>query len=122
MDKTEADQLQSMLVQYTSTTQYFRMGPRQLITDGAKYLADQAKCYWLLDAAFSHLHEIGTADWFVLIKLEVTGTKATIYYEDGNGHEHARQEIPYTDFPLAQQTLYACWDGQHWVLMLPGEY
>lgn len=119
MDKTETDQLLSGLAQYTSTTQYFRMGPRQLITDGAKYLADYVKCYWLLDAAFSHLHEIGKADWFVLIKLQVQGTKATIYYEDGNGHEHARQEIPHTDFPLTQQTLYACWDGEHWVLMLP---
>lgn len=122
MDKNEAAQLKSALAQYTSTTQYFRMGAKQLITDGAKYLADHAKCYWLLDAAFSHLREIGTADWFVLIKLEVQGTKATMYYEDGNGNEHARQEIPYTDLPLAQQTLYACWDGEHWVLMLPGEY
>lgn len=43
-------------------------------------------------------------------------------YEDGNGHEHARQEIPFTDFPLAAKTLYACGDGEHWVTMLPSEY
>jgi hypothetical protein len=43
-------------------------------------------------------------------------------YEDGNGHERARQEIPFTDFPLAEQTLYAWWDGEHWVIMLPTEY
>jgi hypothetical protein len=43
-------------------------------------------------------------------------------YEDGNGHEHARQDIPFTDFPLSEQTLYACWDGEHWVIMLPSEY
>jgi len=30
--------------------------------------------------------------------------------------------IPYTDFPAPQQVLYACWDVQHWVLMLIGEY
>jgi hypothetical protein len=122
MDKQKVDQIATNLAQYTSTTQYFRMGPRQLITDGTKYLADNAQCYWLLDAAFSHLQEIGTADWFVLVRLEVQGTRATMYYEDGNGCEQARQEIPYTDFPLSQQKLYACWDGQRWVLMLPGEY
>jgi hypothetical protein len=43
-------------------------------------------------------------------------------YEDGNGHERARQDIPFTDFPLAEQTLYTCWDGEHWVIMLPSEY
>jgi hypothetical protein len=122
MDRKKVDQLLIELSQYTSTTQYFRIGPRQLITDGVKHLADHAECYWLLDAAFSHLQEIGTADWFVLVRLEVKGSRATMYYEDGNGHEHARQEIPYTDFPLNQQKLYACWDGEHWVLMLPGEY
>ena len=43
-------------------------------------------------------------------------------YEDGNGREHARQDIPYTDLPLAKVTLYACWDGEHWAIMLPSEY
>jgi hypothetical protein len=23
---------------------------------------------------------------------------------------------------LAEQTLYACWDREHWVIMLPSEY
>jgi hypothetical protein len=23
---------------------------------------------------------------------------------------------------LAEQTLCACWDGEHWVIMLPSEY
>jgi hypothetical protein len=27
-------------------------------------------------------------------------------YENGNDKEHARQEIPYTDFPLESITLY----------------
>ena len=41
---------------------------------------------------------------------------------DGSGSEHARQEIPYTDFPMQAISLYACWDGEHWVIMLPSEY
>ena len=44
------------------------------------------------------------------------------FHEDGNGTELARQEIPYTDLPLAHIDLYACWDSEHWVIMLPSEY
>ena len=43
-------------------------------------------------------------------------------YEDGIDKEYARQEIPYTDFPLESITLYACWDQENWVIMLPSEY
>jgi hypothetical protein len=43
-------------------------------------------------------------------------------YEDRNGNELARQEIPNTDLPLDQISLYACWDGDHWAIMLPSEY
>lgn len=43
-------------------------------------------------------------------------------YEDGNGHELARQEISYTDFALDTISLFACWDQQHWVIMLHSKY
>jgi hypothetical protein len=110
------------LSQFTGTTSYYRITRKHLLTDGTKYLADAAGAYWLMDAAASHLDEIGTADWFVLIKLQVRQSRAVMIYEDGNGHEHARQEIAFTDFPLSGIELYACWDGEHWVIMLPSEY
>lgn len=110
------------LTQFTGTEQYYRISKKHLLTDGTKFLADQAQCYWMMDAISSHLAEIGTADWFVLVKTMVKNSKALMVYEDGNGHEHARQQIPYTDFPLEEITLYACWDGEHWVIMLPSEY
>jgi hypothetical protein len=68
-------------------------------------LAEEAECFWMMDAIASHLCEIGTADWFVLIRVQVTEGRAVMIYEDGNEHEHARQEIPYTDFPLSSITL-----------------
>lgn len=110
------------LTEFTGTDRYYRIGRQHLLTDGTKFLADQARCYWTMDAIASHLIEIGTADWFVVVKTKVSDSKALMVYEDGNGYEHARQEIPYTDFPLAEITLYACWDGEHWVIMLPTEY
>jgi len=112
----------SKLTEFTGTERYYRISRRHLLTDGTKYLAEQAECFWMMDAIASHLMEIGTADWFVVVKTTVQNSAALVVYEDGNGHEHARQEIPYTDFPLAEQTIYACWDGEHWVLMLPSEY
>lgn len=112
----------SKLTEFTGTERYYRISRRHLLTDGTKYLAEQAECFWMMDAIASHLMEIGAADWFVVVKTTVQNSAALMVYEDGNGHEHARQEIPYTDFPLAKQVIYACWDGEHWVLMLPSEY
>jgi hypothetical protein len=112
----------STLSQFTGTEAYYRISRRHLLTDGTKYLAEEAECFWIMDAIASHLSEIGTQDWFVLIRVQVTEGRAVMIYEDGNDREHARQEIPYTDFPLDSITLYACWDQDHWVIMLPSEY
>ena len=107
---------------FTGTTAYYRISRMHLLTDGTKHLAEKAACFWMMDAIASHLSEIGTEDWFVQVRMTVTGNRATMIYEDGSGSEHARQEIPYTDFPMTSITLYACWDQEHWVIMLPSEY
>ena len=112
----------SALAQFTGTAHYYRLNRKCLLTDGTKYLAEAVGAFWLMDTAASYLIELGTADWFVQVVLVVAGSKAILTLEDGNGYVRARQEIPYTDFPLPQQTLYGCWDGDHWVLMLPSEY
>ena len=110
------------LAQFTGTGAYYRISRKQVLTDGTRYLAEQGTCFWMMDAIASHLCEIGTADWFVLVRVQVTEGRAVMIYEDGNDREHARQEIPYSDFPLDSITLYACWDQEHWVIMLPSEY
>ena len=110
------------LAQFTGTTQYWRVARLFVITDGVKYLAESAACFWLVDAAISHLLEISTLDWFVLVRTEVSGASAVMIYEDGNGAEYARQAIPYTDLQLPSVNLYAVWDSERWVIMLPSEY
>ena len=110
------------LSQFTGTAQYWRVARQFAITDGVKYRAETSACFWLIDAAISHLLEIGTADWFVLVRTEVSGSQATMIYEDGNGLERARQAIPYTDLQLPSVNLYAVWDSERWVIMLPSEY
>ena len=110
------------LAQFTGTTSYYRIGRQHLLTDGTHCLAEQAGCDWIMDAVVSHVTEIGTTDWFAVVRSEVTDHGAEMRYEDGNGRELARQAIPYTDFPLSNLTLYAVWNTEHWVIMLPGEY
>ena len=56
----------SQLNQFIGTEKYYRISRRHLLTDGTKYLAEQAACFWLMDAIASHLMEIGTAEWFVV--------------------------------------------------------
>ena len=110
------------LTDFTGTSAYYRISRQHVLTDGTKYLAEKAECFWMMDAIASHLCEIGTEDWFVVVRVSVAEGRAVMVYEDGNDHEHARQEIPYTDFPLDSITLYACWDQDDWVIMLPSEY
>jgi len=117
--KLDADALN----QFTGTTQYSRIGPRHLLTDGTHYLAEQAECYWLMGEIALHLTELGMQDWFVLITVSVDPNgQAVLAYSDGLGGERARQTIPYTDSPFDSLRLYACWDTEHWVIMLPSEY
>jgi len=50
------------LAQFTGSEKYYRISRRHLLTDGTKYLAEKAGCFWMMDAIASHLSEIGTAD------------------------------------------------------------
>ena len=52
----------SSLTEFTGTGQLYKISDRFVLTDGTKFLADQAHCYWLMDAVASHLLEIGTSD------------------------------------------------------------
>ena len=112
----------SQLTLFTGTEKYYRLSKKLLITDGTKYVAESAGAFWMMDAVGSHLFELGTDDWFVLVRVTVTNSSAVMHYEDGNGNVRAQQAIPYTDFPIREFMLYASWDGEHWVLMLPSEY
>jgi hypothetical protein len=94
------------LAQFTGTEHYYRLNRKCLITDGAKYLADAASAYWLLEVAASYLLELGTADWFVLVRLRVKDCTAELTVEDGNGIVRATQQIPFTDFPADEHSRF----------------
>ena len=105
--------------------QYSALFRNVLLTDGAKFIADECGACWLMDAIASHLPQIN--DDFAVAYLCVFpegGARLTI--EDGNDNILAQQDIPYTDFPLEEITLYVAAqpieDKTFFVIMLTSEY
>ena len=116
-------ELQSALAQFTGTERYYRLYPNVVLTDGTKYLADSAGCYWLMDVYASHLASVDpNVERFTSLMLSKKGSGAQIVIEDGNTQLLAKQHVEYTDFPLDTFVFYAAWAGEFWVLMLRSEY
>jgi hypothetical protein len=115
---TEAD-----LRQFTGTEQWHRHSfvRTLLYTDGVKYVAEKGGAYWLLDdiAFAQRRHKRVAAEAFQLWRLRVHPDRtATLTCEDGNGQAVFTKALTFTDFPLAEITLY-CTNG---VILLPSEY
>ena len=48
MDTKDTETLDATtLAQFTGTAQYWRVARQFVITDGVKYLAENARCFWL---------------------------------------------------------------------------
>ncbi len=103
------------LRQFTGTEQYYRHYLGGLYTDGVQYMAGKAGAFWLLDVIFSYRRKEPFQVW----KLKVKDRIGVVTMREDTGQPvKVRQEIPYTDFPLAEIKLYLI-DG---VLLLPSEY
>ena len=113
--------LKSELSQFIGTENYYEISKFHVITDGTKYLADEAQCYWLLVVVGSYLNSSCT-EHFAVAHLVVNDTSGIFTLDDGNGNVFARQNIEYTDFPLNEIKLYCQNDGERWVIMLTSEY
>jgi uncharacterized protein DUF6876 len=103
---TEAD-----LRQFTGSENWYRHGINRnvLFTDGAKYIADEAGAYWLLDtiAICQHHEKSVSVEEFQVWKLKVNADRtATLVCDDGSDKIVYTQHIEFTDFPLDEITLY----------------
>jgi hypothetical protein len=94
-----------------------------LLTDGVKFLCDEAKAYWLVDNLASHLHEWPDED-FIVAKLDVTNKKAELEITDGNENRLGFQKLHRIHrFPLDTITLWAIRNELNsYTFMLPREY
>jgi hypothetical protein len=97
-------------------------------TSGVQCLVEQARCYWLLDAIVSYQLSIKIRrEPFQVWTLKVENKQGVLICGDGNDTPPLiTQNIPYTDFPMEEITLYledGSLDGEQpaKILMLPSE-
>ena len=115
-------ELRDGLAHFTGTEHYYRTHPGLLATDGAKFLADEAGAYWLLDIVWSVLPKL--KDEFAVLQLKVQNREGNLKVHNGRARKtiYHRQSIPYTDFPLPSIKLYLQRAEEGVVVMLPSEY
>ncbi len=119
----KAATLTAALKQFTGTENWYRhpLFSQFLYTDGVKFLAGEAECYWLLDRIFALQYEQKTLQaerfqsWDLIVQADKT---AQLKCNDGNYNDLHTETIPYTDFPLATIKLFLI-DN---VLLLTTEY
>jgi hypothetical protein len=112
-----------VMSQFTGSEHWYRHGlvPSITFTDGAKYVADTAGAYWLLDEiALAQRSEKAVATKrFQVWKLTVRDDNtATLTCENGSGKVVFTKEIAFTDFPKEGVTL---WFANN-VIYLPSEH
>lgn len=116
------------LSQFTGTSQWYpTIVPSITYTDGAKYVADTAGAYWLLDdiALYNTYEKTVQKEEFQVWKLAVNLEEKTgvLTCSDGgkNGHKSKvvfTKQIPFTDFPVSELVI---WFTDN-VILLPSEY
>jgi len=120
-----AEKLLEELHGFYGTEKYhkYNMFSSSVMTDGVKYLADQAGLYWLLDVIDSYKAAY-THEEFLCTTLTVDEhSGATVTITDGNERVFADQKIPFTDCILQEVKLFSgVATGGAWVHMLPSEY
>ncbi|MFK7979280.1 MAG: DUF6876 family protein [Saprospiraceae bacterium] len=109
------------LAQFSGTENWYRnpLFPKYLYTDGVKYLAEQASCYWLIDYIFSNQIDAKIrSEEFQTWKIITKDNQATIIVEDGNHNIVKQFKLEFTDFRLKEFTLWFT----NSTLLLPSEY
>lgn len=124
------------LNQFTGTLCYFRYSPQLFpnffLTDGCRYLAKEAGCYWLFDAIAScqNIPKIKAAN-IQFWQLDVAKDKSAVLTckaevdENGDDILTYSQHIPFADFPLDWVKIWVSHSetGEaHRLAMVPSEY
>ena len=99
---------------------------RTRYTNGVKYLANIADCYWLVTDVSVIAKSLMSRSRFITVdfkkytaeEAEINGYSATITYSDGNGNTFETHKYHSTDFPLDELRLFFV-DN---TLLLPSEY
>lgn len=115
MEDQKAKEILEKLERCTGSETIFKHPMAAILPDGAVFtegimlMAQLCKAFWLLDIPFSyqlesHVRNVQGQIW----KLEVNkdDDSGVVTMVDYYGKEKVRQEIPFTDFPLTEITMY----------------
>ena len=116
-EKRERYKAISDLSGFTGTECYYKYMFGVVITDGVRYVAEKAGCFWLLDLIASDFNQRNFERTFY--RLDVFEDRTfRLMRSDGDNEYELVLEYHYTDFPMPEFRIWAM-DG---VLMLPSEY
>jgi hypothetical protein len=120
------EEIKQNLSCFTGTAYHWSWSPlfrTMHLTDGTKYVADACGAYWLMDAIASHqVNPKVRGEEFQVWTFKRRGSSGWILTAtDDNGHEIARQDIGFSDFPLEEITLWVEGPINQRVILLPSE-
>jgi hypothetical protein len=112
--------LRADLTAFIGTENWHRhaINRQMLLTDGVRYFAETAGCYWFLDIVATEVMRFHPMKPFLLVVLDVFEGVADIHVEDGNGARLWHRHIHFTDAPQGQ---WRCYLADN-VMLLPSEY
>lgn len=119
--KMSPHQIQAALMHFHGSEGFYRLHPNLIMTEGAKFVADQCESYWLMDciASYQGIERVAVEEFQVIdLTVDLEQQSGRIVVSDGNENVVHIQDLMYTSFPLASIRLYYT-DG---VVLLPQEY
>ncbi len=124
--KAQVNEIKDALQQFSGSETIYKIPLIQTrYTEGMKYLANAADCYWLITDVSVIAKSLMDKSHFITVDFkrlpsaeqDYSGHVAEIKYGDGNGHIFETHHYNVTDFPLDELRLYFITG----TLMLPGE-
>lgn len=118
----KAEQIEARLQQFTGTETWWQhpLFKSFTYTDGVKFVADECKAYWLIDAILSWQTNVAVRkeEFQVWILAKQPNGEWILSCEDGDNDSVCEQVIQFSDFPLNKITIWLA----NGVLHLPSEY
>ena len=125
--KNTANEIKEGLTHFHGSELFYQIPLLQTrFTNGVKYLANVAECFWLITDASVIAKSLMDKSYFITIDFKRldkeeqknVGCEAIIYYGDGNDNILQTHKYNCTDFPLNELRLFFVNN----TLMLPSEY
>ena len=117
----DQETLRAELRQFTGSTEFYRHFTQLMYTEGVRFLAEQARLYWLIDAIASwqpHALRDPALREFQLWELRITETEAVVVCLRDSEDEAFRQKLEHADSALDYVRLYV----EGGTLLLPSEH